>query len=115
MEHLEILDKLCECISDTFEKDLPLYMYSAAIYDVWSKGSELEKNLIDRLVKLWAGELENKMREGYKATRHRPERPERADYYKSFIESRKTYYSDHKGLIAALDLVDTSTEGWDGY
>ena len=70
MTHLEILDKLCESIGTTLERGSAPYIYSAAIYDTWSVGTDLEKNLIDRLVKFWACELENAMTDGYKNTRH---------------------------------------------
>lgn len=115
MDHLGIVEKLCERISDTMENGNALYIYSAAIYDIWSVGSELEKNLIARIVKLWTELFEYNMIEGYKNTRYNESRPQRDDYYKRLIASGKIRYSDHKGLCAALDAVSTDTSKFDGF
>ena len=108
MDHFEIVEKLHEqtwdIIHDTRSSS---YMISAAIYDTWSVGTELEKNLASRLVQSWSDVLECDMNEAFKDTRYwadRP-RPARSTYCADWVEKSRKVYTDHKGLLAALALI----------
>lgn len=116
MEALKIIDEIIERFTDTMDIETSMYTYSAAIYDVWSTtGSELEKNLATRLVNNWVGRLDDEMRFRYRETRHDPARPEFDAYGKSWINGHKRKYEDHKGLLAALEILNADWEkkGWD--
>ena len=45
MEHLAILEKIYDNFDDTFDTEKSIYIFAGAIYDTWSYGNELEKNL----------------------------------------------------------------------
>ena len=109
MEQLAIVEKICESGSDVRNPSSPMYMFSAAIYDTWIVGSELEKNLIERFVEDWSIQFIQHMKKVYlRATEFNYANPphiEYNDFCKNWIQGTKKYYSTHKGMIAALDRV----------
>ena len=102
MEQLAILEKICNNLLDSLERGTATYIFAAAIYDTWWGGCELEKNLAQRLVSLWEGELEVQMVEAYKKTKYDEKRLEQDEYYKKWIESAYRTYSDNRGVRCAL-------------
>lgn len=109
MEQLQVIEKLFDTFADTMDVDHPKYMYSGAIYDVWSVGTELERNLATRLQVEWANQLEHTLNDAYRKTRYnyiagRP-RPEYEDFKDSWKKSMRTKYCLHIGIQRALDLI----------
>lgn len=105
MDHLAILEKLTENNSDILVRGSALYIYSAAIYDTWSTGSELEKNLINRLLPTWTEDFLHRFDESYRHTKYNAERPERDVYFEKWVADHKKHYSDHRGFVAALEQL----------
>jgi hypothetical protein len=112
MEQLAIVEKIYESGSDVRDTSTPMYIFSAAIYDTWISGSELEKNLIERFVEDWSATFVAHVKKAYLratefnyATNMLPPHIEYADFCKDWIQNTKKYYSTHKGMIAALDRV----------
>jgi 2-polyprenyl-3-methyl-5-hydroxy-6-metoxy-1,4-benzoquinol methylase len=104
MEHLVILEKIIDNISDSLEPGTAIYIFSAAIYEAWSSDSsiQLEKNLAKRLVTVWKGELEYQMIEAYRGTKHSEKRLEPDDFYKKWLEGSNNLYKDNEGLRRAV-------------
>jgi plasmid maintenance system killer protein len=86
MDHLSILEK---------------------IYDNWwpLTSSDLEQNLAKRLVMIWKDELEARMIESYRTTRHQQNRLEQDEYYKKWIDGHYMLHIKHKGLQNALIIL----------
>lgn len=112
MEQLAIVEKICESGSDVRSIGYPMYMFSAAIYDTWIVGSELEKNLIERFVEDWSATFVVHVKKAYLrateynyATKTHPPHIEYDDFCRDWVNTQKKYYSDHKGMIAALNRV----------
>jgi hypothetical protein len=109
MEQLAIIEKIYESGSDVRDTSTPMYIFSAAIYDIWISGSELEKNLIERFVEDWSATFVAHVKKAYlRATEFNyatPPHIEYADFCKDWIQKQKKCYSDHKGMIAALNRV----------
>lgn len=105
MSHLDILNQIFEVVSENLENGTPRYIYSAAIYAKWSKGDDVEKDLASRIAIVFADQLEWHMGLDYSNTKHRPDRLERKYYCEKWVEGRRDQYSDHPGLLAALDLL----------
>lgn len=104
MEQLAILEKICDNVFDSLECGTSTYIFGAAIYDTWvSYGStQLEKNLAKRLVSLWKAELEERMIEAYRKTKHDGQRLEADEYYKKWMEGSHIKYSDNEGVRRAV-------------
>jgi len=109
MEQLQVIEKLFESFTDTLDVDHPKYMYSGAIYDVWSVGTELERNLATRLKVEWATHLDNILKESYRNTRYNyialKPRPDFEDFKDSWKQSIRTKYCLHIGIQRALDSI----------
>ena len=107
MEQLQIIEKLFDNFTDTLNVDHPKYMYSGAIYDVWSVGTDLERNLACRLQVEWAFHLENLLKGAYPYTRFNviKPRPSYEEFKDSWKESMRTKYCTHIGIQRALDLI----------
>jgi len=104
MEHLAILEKICDNISDSLEPGTAIYIFAAAIYEDWTanNSTQLENNLTKRLIKVWKAELEYQMIEAYKGTKYNLKRPEADDYYKKWLEGRNNLYRDNEGARRAV-------------
>lgn len=112
MEQLAIVEKIYESGSDVRDLSTPMYMFSAAIYDTWASGSDLEKNLIERFVEDWSATFVVHVKKAYLrateynyATKTHPPHIDYDDFCRDWVQAQKKYYSDHKGMIAALDRV----------
>ena len=107
MEQLQVIEKLFDRFTDTLDVNHPKYMYSGAIYDVWSVGTELERNLATRLQVEWASHLENLLKDAYPYTRFNviKPRPSYEDFKDSWKQSMRTKYCLHIGIQRALDLI----------
>lgn len=107
-DHLSIVQKICESdswINNSDPCDVAMYIYSSAIYETWIEGSELEKNLANKLVKKWIDEIRYIMQEDYARTKHEPNRLERTPYIEKWLINAKDRYSDHPGLKRAVQCV----------
>jgi hypothetical protein len=104
MEHLAILEKICDNLFDSLEPTTPIYIFAAAIYDTWwaPESTELEKNLAKRVVDLWEAELNQRMIEAYRSTKNDKNRLEADNYYKKWLESYFKLYRDNKGARSAI-------------
>jgi hypothetical protein len=104
MEHLAILEKICNNISDSLEPGTAMYVFAAAIHDTWwsEKSTELEQNLAKRLVSLWKAELNEKLIQSYRNTQNDINRPEADDYYKKWLEKYYKKYNDNIGARRAV-------------
>ena len=104
MEHLAILEKIIDNISDSLEPGTAIYIFAAAIYDDWisNNSTQLESNLAKRLIKVWKGELEEQMIEAYRKTKYDEKRLEADEYYKKWIENNYKRYNDNEGLKYSL-------------
>lgn len=84
-------------------------MYSGAIYDVWSVGTELERNLSSRLEVEWSNHLESMLGEAYRNTKYNyiigQQRPEYEDFKDSWKKRMQTKYCLHNGIKKALNLI----------
>ena len=107
MAHLDIVERICKSNDWLYydNEETAMYIYTAAIYDTWSVGTDLEKNLADRLVRLWSDELAQYMSTSYSATKFDDARPERAEFCAKWLESMKRTHDTHAGLLHALSLV----------
>jgi hypothetical protein len=107
-KHLEILEKICEsnawitCEYDDDGRYKAMYIYTSGIYNTWSNGSELEKQLANNLVTEWQGELEYRMRMAYSDTKHSPGRLEADEFYKVWCLNMKKKFHNHLGLQRAV-------------
>ncbi len=110
MAHLEIVERICKSNDWIYydNEDMAMYIYSAAIYDTWSVGTELEKNLAERLAQFWSDTLAQYMSTSYSATKFDSERSERAEFCAKWLESMKRTHDTHAGLLRALSLVKIS-------
>jgi hypothetical protein len=102
MEHLAILEKICDNIFDSMESGTPIYIFSAAIYDTWYHGTELEQNLAKRLVGIWMNELNGRVDDAYRETKYQENRREYDDYCKNWLENSYKNYNDNRGICEAL-------------
>jgi hypothetical protein len=104
MEHLAIVEKIIDNISDSLEPKTAIYIFAAAIYDDWiaDNSTQLENNLAKRLTQVWKEELIYQMIEAYRKTKYDEIRPEADEYYKKWIESHYKLYNDNQGLKYAL-------------
>jgi hypothetical protein len=111
MEHLAILEKICDNFNDTLDIGKPIYIFAAAIYDTWSNGNELEKNLVKRLQDKWRLCLVKKLDNDVKG----PDEVDNDNYdeefseydrkQKQWIEDNYRKYKDNKGIRWALDEI----------
>ena len=95
---------------DSLDNENYLYGFSSAIYTVWSKGSELEMILSNKLIERWQQIFYTKIEEGYSKTKHNylinKPRPEYKDYVLSFIKDLKITHTKHSGAVAALEKME---------
>lgn len=111
MEHFTILEKICNNLPNSLEPGTTIYIFSAAIYDTWSNGTELEQNIAKKLITLWQSHLTITLTENYKKTKHHKNRPEYDNYCKKWIESKYKEYNDNKGIGCALKYLWESKYG----
>lgn len=113
VEHLEILNKIFLDTEATLWPTRPMYTFTAAVYDTWHAGTELEKNLAARLTDKWKVILNGEMECSWSAARKRDQTPSSCNSLKPFATTRDTYcqkwiddkytmYKDHEGLRCAL-------------
>ncbi len=113
MEHLAILEKICDNISDSLERDTVIYIFANAIYNTWSTSdNKLEENLAKGLVSKWESELTEQMQNSYRETKYQENRLENDDYYKKWIESKYKDYSNNKGIQLALSNIWEKSYGF---
>lgn len=74
METERIFEKLFNESCDCLVVGDYMYDYSIAICKTWSNGSDLEKNLIERLIIKWYNDLEYKLFTSYSAIKHNNDR-----------------------------------------
>lgn len=107
-KHLAILEKICEsnawitCEYDDDGRYKAMYIYTSGIYNTWSNGSELEKQLAHDLVDVWQDEIEYRMRMAYSDTKHSPGRPEMNEFYQAWCYGMKKKFHNHIGLQKAV-------------
>ena len=85
MEQLAILEKICDNMSSSMVPGTAMYIFTASIYDTWSNGNELEKNLARRLVGLWEKEFTGIINECYKKTKYQENKMEYNQFCKNWI------------------------------
>ncbi len=104
MEHLPILERICNNISDSLEPGKAMYIFAAAICDSWSddKSTTLERNLVSKLIQTWKTELEQKMVEAYKKQENFQNEDE---YYKKWLESHYKLYHDNHAVRRVIWLL----------
>jgi hypothetical protein len=103
MNHLEVLEKIIDNLADSLEYGTATYIYSAAIYDSWSNGSDLEKNMAGRLVTMWIDELDNIMTNTYHSESLKDATLDRSDFCCHWVDGMRITHSTHKGLLKALE------------
>jgi hypothetical protein len=108
MEYLPILEKICDNAANSITAGTHIYIFAAAIYDTWSMGNELEKNMANRLMLFWKTRLENKLKWEYGCTHSHPNRLNYDVYCKKWVNEQLNIYKDHNGIKTALELIAPS-------
>ncbi len=110
-DHFSVLQKICENITDSIKPGTAAYIYAAAVYDSWVVGSDLEKNIVNRLVEQWHNALVREMNDTYSqhvatcahfGSRYALKRMSHDEFCKEWVEERKKSYVSNMGLLCAL-------------
>ena len=109
MDQLQVIEKLFETFSNTLDREHHMYLYSAAIFDVWSVGTDLEKNLSHRLVVEWSTHLWGMLNDAYRKTKYNyitgKTRPEFEEFKDNWKKGMRDLHTLHHGIQRALDLI----------
>lgn len=109
IEHLTILQKLHDSVHDILIHTTATHTYAAAIYDTWSQGTELEKNLANRLVDRWHKVLLGVLTIDYRYHKETytsfSNLKSHDEYCKNWVESRIKMYAGNAGLQLALQKL----------
>ncbi len=114
MDHFSILQKICDNITDSLNPGTAAYIYAAAIYDSWVVGTDIEKNIANRLVELWHTELVRKMNDAFSqekrtwahfGSRYALKQIPHDEFCRTWVDTRIKQFADNKGLRCALQKV----------
>ncbi len=120
IEHLTILQKLHDSVHDILIHTTATHTYAAAIYDTWSQGTELEKNLANRLVDKWHKIMLKQLTDDYydycafnltyeelhsSDVKLKAKVKSYDEYCKEWVEPRMQSYAGNAGLQLALQKL----------
>lgn len=106
MDSIIIFEKLYDNIYNIFNISSSYYHTSLAIYKTWYYGSELEKNLADRLYSILKKYLIDDVKDKYGQLKYQEDRPEFIHFKKCLIETYKIKYKDHEVILKILNELN---------
>ena len=90
----------------TIDKETSEYHFSAALYDTWIKGNELQQRLAKRLVFKWMSEIRDSIDKEYRDHKYDLSWPFTNNYpiyFKKELDKYKIIYMDHNGILSAVE------------